>query len=704
MLYKYLVIVCLSTFPFISSLSGDFVFDDTEAIVNNKDVVSEAWTNAFYNDFWGNNIQSNLSHKSYRPLTILSYRINYILSGRNLIPLHFKITNLLCHMVCCILLFVVYQVILKKAGLHMNNSNTIDVGFLATTLFSVHPIHIEAVCGVVGRADILSAISFILSFIHYDKSIDNIRYTYLFLLTSIILAGIAMLFKENGITVLGYCVVYHIVVKYGYLKEKNIVLKKTHLMKSFSIKTLAKMIIISLASVFLLYSRWLIMGEMKPEFKPMENPAAFATNLFTKVVTLNYIYFLNFLLLVWPQWLCYDWSMGCVPLIKSVFDYRILFIFLIYLFAILHVKALVNPRNKAASKRLTILAVSLLVIPFLPAANILFPVGFVIAERILYLPSAGYCLLVAIGFSKLFCNPKTKLYKVGIAAYVLLIIIYSLRSWQRAFDWKTEYNLFISGLAVCPLNAKVHYNVAKVADARRNTTWALSEYKEAIRLYPEYYQALNNLGNLLKSQRQFNEAEFLLKKAIGIKEDFPAAWMNLGIVLAKMKRYNESQHAYKTALRYRRNYPNCLYNLGNLYLEMNKTTDAMESWLATVDLNPKHPFAWTNLIAMLDNTGQTENALQIIPRALAELPNTPSLMFVIANIYGKINEFSIAETYFKKAIDLFQNKVQPIHYANLGVLYHRWKKYDLAERMYKRALDINPKFKSAKKNLALLKK
>ncbi|CAK1599885.1 unnamed protein product [Parnassius mnemosyne] len=704
MLHKYLVIVCLSTFPFISSLSGDFVFDDTEAILNNKDVVSEAWMDPFYNDFWGTNIQSNLSHKSYRPLTILSYRINYILSGKNLIPLHFKITNLLCHTLCCILLFVVYQILSKRAGLLMDNNDSIDVGFLATVLFSVHPVHTETVCGVVGRADILSAISFILSFILYDKSIDSIKYTYLFLLTSVILAGVAMLFKENGITVLGYCVVYHIVIKYGYLKEKNIVLKKTHLTKSISVKTLAKIIIISIASVLLLYSRWLIMGEMKPVFKPTENPAAFATNLFTKVVTLKYIYFLNFLLLVWPQWLCYDWSMGCIPLIKSVFDYRILCIFLIYLFAILHVKAILNPRNNVASKRLTILAISLLIVPFLPAANILFPVGFVIAERILYLPSAGYCLLVAIGFSKLCCNPKSKLYKAGIGAYILLIIIYSLRSWQRAFDWQTEYNLFISGLAVCPLNAKVRYNVAKVADARRNTSWALSEYKEALRLYPEYYQASNNLGNLLKSQRQFNEAEFYLKKAISIKEDFPAAWMNLGIVLAKMKRYNESQHAYESALRYRRNYPNCLYNLGNLYLEMNETTAALESWLATINLNPKHTFAWTNLIAMLDNTGQTENALQIIPKALTELPNTPSLIFAIANIYGKVNEFRMAETYFKKAIHLFQHKVQPIHYANLGVLYHRWKKYDLAEQMYKRALEIDPEFKSAKKNLALLKK
>ena len=39
--------------------------------------------------------------------------------------------------------------------------------------------------------------------------------------------------------------------------------------------------------------------------------------------------------------------------------------------------------------------VALVVIPYLPAANIVAPVGFVIAERVLYVPSIGACLLVA---------------------------------------------------------------------------------------------------------------------------------------------------------------------------------------------------------------------------------------------------------------------------------------------------------------------
>lgn len=47
------------------------------------------------------------------------------------------------------------------------------------------------------------------------------------------------------------------------------------------------------------------------------------------------------------------------------------------------------------------MGVSLTVLPFIPASNIFFPVGFVIAERTLLLPSAGFCFIIVIGFKKL---------------------------------------------------------------------------------------------------------------------------------------------------------------------------------------------------------------------------------------------------------------------------------------------------------------
>lgn len=59
---------------FVNSYDGDFVFDDTEAIVNNDDIrITPIWQ-IFKNDFWGTNLSHKQSHKSYRPLTILSFR------------------------------------------------------------------------------------------------------------------------------------------------------------------------------------------------------------------------------------------------------------------------------------------------------------------------------------------------------------------------------------------------------------------------------------------------------------------------------------------------------------------------------------------------------------------------------------------------------------------------------------------------------
>lgn len=79
-----------------------------------------------------------------------------------------------------------------------------DIAYTAAMLFAVHPVHVEAISGIVGRADILACITFFLAFIFYSKSMYNCKsmITYLYLSIAILLAGISILFKENGITIL----------------------------------------------------------------------------------------------------------------------------------------------------------------------------------------------------------------------------------------------------------------------------------------------------------------------------------------------------------------------------------------------------------------------------------------------------------------------------------------------------------------------
>lgn len=72
---QHLLLASLALLCFGSSFDGDFVFDDSEAIVNNGDVRgTNGLRQLLTNDFWGNSIRSSDSHKSYRPLTVLTYR------------------------------------------------------------------------------------------------------------------------------------------------------------------------------------------------------------------------------------------------------------------------------------------------------------------------------------------------------------------------------------------------------------------------------------------------------------------------------------------------------------------------------------------------------------------------------------------------------------------------------------------------------
>lgn len=61
-----------------------------------------------------------------------------------------------------------------------------------------------------------------------------------------------------------------------------------------------------------------------------------------------------------------------------------------------------------SSSRILTLGLGFLVIPFLPASNLFFRVGFVVAERVLYLPSVGFCVLLTFGLGALSRHTKKK--------------------------------------------------------------------------------------------------------------------------------------------------------------------------------------------------------------------------------------------------------------------------------------------------------
>lgn len=92
--------------------------------------------------------------------------------------------------------------------------------------------------------------------------------------------------------------------------------------------------------------------------------------------------------------------MGTIPLIESIFDLRNLGTLAAHGMVIGLLFKAIFTRNRQTSV-IIIMSLALLILPFLPASNLFFPVGFVIAERILYAPSMGFCMLVGHGWSLL---------------------------------------------------------------------------------------------------------------------------------------------------------------------------------------------------------------------------------------------------------------------------------------------------------------
>lgn len=140
------------------------MFDDSEAVVNNHDVNLETPViKIFSHDFWGTRLTNQASHKSYRPLTILSFRylhenlkhiisfisimidlivfrFNVWLNNGHLSPKSLHFTNIILHAIVSCQLLHVYNLLF--------NGNSPKTSFLAALMFAVHPVHAEVVCSM----------------------------------------------------------------------------------------------------------------------------------------------------------------------------------------------------------------------------------------------------------------------------------------------------------------------------------------------------------------------------------------------------------------------------------------------------------------------------------------------------------------------------------------------------------------------------
>ncbi|RCN31717.1 tetratricopeptide repeat protein [Ancylostoma caninum] len=434
--------------------------------------------------------------------------------------------------------------------------------------------------------------------------------------------------KEQGIAILPVCMFLE-VLHSSHCKLRN---------KSAVSRVLILTILTSLVILFRLY----ISNFTAPKFTELDNPAAFVKDPVLRLASYTYLWLINIRLLLLPYSLCFDYSMGCIPPITSWADYRLLSLPLVILLVSITPYLL----HKLNSRLLTF-GVVLGAMSFLPASNLLVTVGFTIAERVLYLPSVGLCVMAGAMFVQAL-RYYQNMDKIGTAVLVIAMTM----TYQRSEEWRSELDLYASGLKVCPQNAKIHYNLGKV---------------------------LSRIGDVDAAEHNYWNA---------IRPTFAVAWMNLGITLMNQGKYEESLQAYRQSLRLRPASADCLFNLGNLFQKMGQPLGALDAWKNATRLDPAHTRALTNLLVILDELNQCDEVLEIskkIPDSTAN--RVASVAFQIGTCLGKSGRFPEAERRLKTALQL--NPQNAMYHANLGVLYQRWARYELAENAYLTALALD---------------
>lgn len=738
---------------YLNSLSAEFVYDDSRAIIKNSDLLSTTpWSNVLFNDFWGTPLTHSGSHKSYRPLCVATFRINYYCDGLN--PFGYHLVNVLLHSVVCW-----FVVILSYTLLHAHFPSL--VGGL---LFAVHSIHTEAVTGVVGRADIQACLFFILSLLAYIRSPDEAsskdsllgwrKTKWTWILLCFVFSVASMLSKEQGITVLGTCAVYEIIV---ILSRGRKYCLSGELTQAFQKGSVLRLLSVFCTGIGVLLFRFSIMGKQAPDFSPSDNPSANSENLVTRLLTFLYLPAFNFWLLLCPRTLSFDWSMDAIPLVESLLDVRVVIIFLFYGFiatlgfrcffgCICFVPSTEGPAegekinksplsamnskemfskngkkllkctngslvyknnnlpmrifNHKSSVRAALIALGISTLSFLPASNLFFYVGFVVAERILYIPSLGYCLLIAVGVDVIWCACNQWQKKVLGAMLLCVIVLLSARTVMRNWDWQNEETLYRSGI---PVNAaKALSNLGNVLSSQKRTKEAEQAYRKALSYRSNMADTHYNLGILLAEGKRYSEAVQSYENAIHFRPRLAAAHLNLGIVLSDMGHQeqavkvlrnasNISGHGLKDPKHHAHSIVSIKYNLGRILAQMGRLEEAISVYLDAVETRPSHyePHSLFNLMGeAYSAAGYQEEAEQWYKESLKSKPDHLPAHLTYAKHLNKVGKVSEAEIWFKEAQVLDES--DPASWTHYGQFLFDQKRVTEAAAMFSKAMELAP--------------
>ena len=219
-----------------------------------------------------------------------------------------------------------------------------------------------------------------------------------------------------------------------------------------------------------------------------------------------YLTFVNAQLLLNPSHLCADWRFGVVPLITSITDWHN--VFTVAVFAFLATLGTFSLYGNSKQAKMLLFGLVLMAFPFIPASNLFFPVGFVVAERILYIPSMGFCFTIGYGVWYLHKKSGNVFSRSFLKLFILaLLLFHAGKTFSRNQDWKSNVTLYGSGVRCNPSNGVMLTNLGIEHGRLKNYSFAECLYRRSIAVAPHHSRGFSNLGGFLEAFKRYEESE-----------------------------------------------------------------------------------------------------------------------------------------------------------------------------------------------------